>query len=84
MPGRAGRRATEARKGMLCSMAMVNDKMYIVTGRQDVAREQTERWVEMYFPQIFDDVILMNSFTNEIAKWTFVVRYRSGASSTIA
>ena len=45
------------------------DKMYIVTGRQDVAREQTERWVEMYFPKIFDDVILTNSFTpNEIAK----------------
>lgn len=45
------------------------DRMYIVTGRQDIAREQTERWVEMYFPDVFDDIILTNSFTpNEIPK----------------
>jgi hypothetical protein len=38
-------------------------KMYIVTGRQDVAREQTELWVDRHFPGIFDDVILTNSYT---------------------
>ena len=45
------------------------DKMYIVTGRQDIAREQTERWVEMYFPDVFDDILLTNSFTpHEVPK----------------
>jgi 5'(3')-deoxyribonucleotidase len=45
------------------------DKMYIVTGRQDVARLKTELWIERFFPGIFDDVILTNSFTkNEIKK----------------
>jgi len=45
------------------------DKMYVVTGRQGVAREQTELWIERYFPGIFDDVILTNSFTeHEISK----------------
>ena len=38
-------------------------KMYVVTGRQEVARVKTERWIEEYFPGIFDDVILTNSFT---------------------
>ena len=38
-------------------------KMYVVTGRQDAARTQTERWIDMYFPGVFDDVILTNSFT---------------------
>jgi 5'(3')-deoxyribonucleotidase len=47
----------------------VFDKMYIVTGRQDAARLKTELWVERFFPGIFDDVILTNSFTeNEIKK----------------
>ena len=45
------------------------DKMYVVTGRQDVVRDETETWVETYFPGIFDDVILTNSFTsNEVSK----------------
>ena len=47
----------------------VFDKMYIVTGRQDIVRETTELWIDRYFPGIFDDVILTNSFTeNEIKK----------------
>ena len=45
------------------------DKMYIVTGRQDTVRETTELWIERYFPDIFDDVILTNSFTpHEVSK----------------
>ena len=45
------------------------EKMYIVTGRQNIAREQTERWIDRHFPGIFDDVILTNSFTsNEVSK----------------
>ncbi|AUT18977.1 hypothetical protein DSLPV1_006 [Dishui lake phycodnavirus 1] len=45
------------------------NKMYVVTGRQEVAREQTELWIERYFPGIFDDVILTNSYTeHEITK----------------
>ena len=45
------------------------NKMYILTGRQDIAREETETWIETYFPRVFDDVILTNSFTpNEIHK----------------
>lgn len=38
-------------------------KMYIVTGRQEPAREITEWWIDTHFPGIFDDVILTNSFT---------------------
>ena len=55
-------------------MAMFNlkqryNKMYILTGRQDMAREETEAWIDTYFPGIFDDVILTNSYTpNEIHK----------------
>jgi len=45
------------------------EKMYIVTGRQDVVREDTEIWVNHFFPGIFDDVILTNSYTpNEVKK----------------
>ena len=45
------------------------DKMYIVTGRQEVVREATELWIDRFFPGVFDDVILTNSFTeNEIKK----------------
>ena len=34
-----------------------------------MAREETERWIDMYFPHMFDDVILTNSYTpNEIRK----------------
>ena len=55
-------------------MAMFNlkqryEKMYVLTGRQDMAREETEAWIDTYFPGIFDDVILTNSYTpNEIHK----------------
>lgn len=46
------------------------DKMYIVTGRHDCVREKTEDWLNAYFPGIFDDVILTNSFTSyEIQKY---------------
>jgi|SRR6056300_717962 hypothetical protein len=46
-----------------------SDKMYVVTGRQDVVREETETWIESFFPGVFDDVILTNSFTpNEVHK----------------
>lgn len=45
------------------------NKMYVVTGRQDVVRDETETWIESFFPGVFDDVILTNSFTpNEIHK----------------
>ena len=45
------------------------DKMYVLTGRQDMAREETEAWIDRYFPGVFDDVILTNSYTpNEIHK----------------
>ena len=30
------------------------EKMYIVTGRQDVIRKETELWVDHFFPGIFD------------------------------
>jgi 5'(3')-deoxyribonucleotidase len=45
------------------------DKLYIVTGRQDVVRTTTELWIDKFFPGVFEDVILTNSFTeNEIKK----------------
>ena len=44
-------------------------KMYILTGRQDDVRELTELWIDRFYPGIFTDVILTNSFTeNEIKK----------------
>jgi hypothetical protein len=47
----------------------VFDKIYVVTGRQNVARLRTEVWIERFFPGIFDDIILTNSFTeNEVKK----------------
>jgi hypothetical protein len=50
-------------------LRMRADKMYVVTGRQDVVRDDTETWIETYFPGVFDDVILTNSFTsNEVSK----------------
>ena len=29
-------------------------KMYVLTGRQEVVREETETWIQHYFPGIFD------------------------------
>jgi len=44
-------------------------KLYVLTGRQECVKEQTEEWVERNFPYIFDDVILTNSYTpSEIPK----------------
>lgn len=44
-------------------------KLYAVTGRQDVARGVTEGWLNKHFPDIFEDLILTNSYTpDEIPK----------------
>lgn len=59
-------------KGSQFAMQNLNtvfDKMYIVTGRQEIVREPTELWIEHFFPGVFHDIILTNSFTeNEIKK----------------
>lgn len=45
------------------------DKIYIVTGRQEVARARTEIWLNYHFEGIFDDLIMTNSYTDlEISK----------------
>ena len=45
-------------------------KLYAVTGRQDVARDVTETWLNKHFPDIFEDVVFTNSFTpDEIPKY---------------
>lgn len=45
------------------------DKLYIVTGRQTYARENTETWLDKHFPGMFDDLILTNSYSpHEIQK----------------
>jgi len=44
-------------------------KLYAVTGRQSVAREGTEEWLNKYFIGVFDDLVMTNSFTvNEVPK----------------
>ena len=44
-------------------------KVYAVTGRQSMARGETEKWLDMYFPHTVDDLILTNSYTvNNIPK----------------
>lgn len=54
--------------GARCALEMIRkvgwDKIYIVTGRQDIVRQKTELWVDKHFPGIFDDVVLTNSFTS--------------------
>jgi 5'(3')-deoxyribonucleotidase len=53
---------TELKKG---------NKLFIVTGRQEVVRDKTQMWIQENFPGIFEDVIMTNSFTsNEISKST--------------
>lgn len=43
--------------------------LYCVTGRQNIAREQTEDWLNHHYPGLFKDLILTNSFTpREIKK----------------
>ena len=54
---------TGSQKAM-CNLRRQYNKMYILTGRQDMAREETEKWIDMYFPHIFDDIILTNSYTS--------------------
>jgi|SRR6056300_123988 hypothetical protein len=45
------------------------EKIYAVTGRQQVVREKTEDWLELHFPGMFDDLVMTNSFTeHEVAK----------------
>lgn len=50
------------------------DKMYVLTGRQDIVREETETWINHYFPEIFDDVILTNSYTSQEVKKSAICR----------
>jgi 5'(3')-deoxyribonucleotidase len=53
----------------MVTMKKRGNKLYVVTGRQEVVREKTEEWIERNFPGIFTDVILTNSFTpNEVRK----------------
>ena len=40
-----------------------DNKLFIVTGRQEIVRNKTEKWVHDNFPGIFSDVIMTNSFT---------------------
>ncbi len=45
------------------------DRVYAVTGRQDIVRDRTEAWLNQHFEGVFDDVILTNSFTDyEVSK----------------
>jgi len=45
------------------------DKMYVMTGRQEITRLTTELWIDRFFPGMFDDIILTDSFTeNEVKK----------------
>lgn len=45
------------------------NKLYIVTGRQEVVRDKTQSWIQDNFPGVFHDIIMTNSFTsNEIPK----------------
>jgi len=37
--------------------------LYCVTGRQSLARDVTEEWISEYFPNVFRDLILTNSYT---------------------
>jgi 5'(3')-deoxyribonucleotidase len=47
------------------------NKLFIVTGRQEVVRDKTQTWIQENFPGIFEDIIMTNSFTsNEIPKAT--------------
>ena len=56
------------------NLNMIFDKMYIITGRQEIVREPTEIWIEHFFPGVFDDVILTNSFTPHEVKKSDICR----------
>ena len=48
-----------------------DNKLFIVTGRQEVVRDKTQKWIQENFPGIFEDIIMTNSFTsNEVPKST--------------
>lgn len=42
--------------------------LYCVTGRQKLAREKTEEWLQEHYPDVFRDLILTNSFTHRETK----------------
>jgi 5'(3')-deoxyribonucleotidase len=50
------------------------NKMYVVTGRQDTVREETETWIDTYFPNLFNDIILTNSYTPHEVKKSDICR----------
>jgi len=41
-----------------------DNKLVIVTGRQEIVRDKTEKWVSDNFPGIFSDIVMTNSFTS--------------------
>jgi hypothetical protein len=44
-------------------------RLYAMTGRQSVARDATEKWLNTHFPHAFDDLVITNSYTvDEIPK----------------
>ena len=46
-----------------------NKKMYALTGRQRICEHETIKWINNWYPGVFDDVILTDSYTqNEISK----------------
>ena len=54
---------------VLYKLKDMNHKIYAVTGRQTVAREGTEEWLNKHFTGVFDDLVLTNSFTvDEVPK----------------
>lgn len=50
------------------------DKMYVVTGRQNYVRHKTEEWLMHHFPNMFDDVIMTNSYTEHEVKKVDICR----------
>ncbi len=55
------------------------NKLFLVTGRQEVVRAQTEDWVHTNFPGIFNDLVMTNSFTrNEVPKYNACFRLNLG------
>lgn len=42
--------------------------LYCVTGRQNLARDNTENWLLEHYPGVFRDLILTNSFTDREIK----------------
>jgi 5'(3')-deoxyribonucleotidase len=54
-------------------------KLFLITGRQDVARAQTEDWVHTNFPGLFTDLVMTNSFTrNDLPKYQVCFRLNIG------